>query len=90
MSDVSFVTAQSLGVDPDEFSPVERRLFRALSREPHRVITKDELIRGGIAPTTRRLDSAACTLRARFSAAGHRVVVNVWGVGYRLLDPTDA
>jgi hypothetical protein len=32
------------------------------------------------------LDSHACRLRAKLGAAGGRYVVNVWGVGYRLVD----
>ncbi len=36
--------------------------------------------------TTRTLDSHACRLRHKLGAAGDRFVVNVWGVGYRLID----
>jgi DNA-binding response OmpR family regulator len=33
----------------------------------------------------------ACRLRSKLAAAGgERYVVNVWGVGYRLLSPVDA
>ena len=40
---------------------------------------------------TRTLDSHACRLRGKLAAAGgQRFVVNVWGVGYRLLSPVDA
>ena len=40
---------------------------------------------------TRTLDSHACRLRNKLAAAGaRRHVVNVWGVGYRLLDPVTA
>jgi DNA-binding response OmpR family regulator len=35
---------------------------------------------------TRTLDSHAFRLRRKLSVAGDRFVVNVWGVGYRLLD----
>ena len=35
---------------------------------------------------TRTLDSHACRLRQKLSARGDRFVVNVWGVGYRLVD----
>ena len=39
---------------------------------------------------TRTLDSHACRLRQKLSARGDRFVVNVWGVGYRLVDgPVD-
>ena len=30
--------------------------------------------------------SHACRLRAKLANDAHRVIVNVWGVGYRLLD----
>ena len=36
--------------------------------------------------TTRTLDSHACRLRQKLGAQGDRFVVNVWGVGYRLVD----
>ena len=36
---------------------------------------------------TRTLDSHACRLRAKLGVDGDRWVVNVWGVGYRLVDP---
>jgi DNA-binding response OmpR family regulator len=36
------------------------------------------------------LDSHACRLRAKLGLEGDRFVVNVWGVGYRLVDgPVD-
>jgi DNA-binding response OmpR family regulator len=35
---------------------------------------------------TRTLDSHAFRLRRKLNAAGDRFVVNVWGVGYRLVD----
>ena len=35
---------------------------------------------------TRTLDSHACRLRAKLRSQGDRYVVNVWGVGYRLVD----
>ena len=37
------------------------------------------------------LDSHACRLRQKLGTAGDRFVVNVWGVGYRLVDgPAEA
>ena len=36
--------------------------------------------------TTRTLDSHACRLRNKLGVDGDRFVVNVWGVGYRLVD----
>ena len=35
---------------------------------------------------TRTLDSHACRLRQKLGTAGDKFVVNVWGVGYRLVD----
>jgi len=35
---------------------------------------------------TRTLDSHACRLRHKLAEAGGTYVVNVWGVGYRLVD----
>jgi DNA-binding response OmpR family regulator len=54
------------------------------------VFTKDELLRGiwgyRNSGTTRTLDSHACRLRHKLATHGDRFVVNVWGVGYRLVD----
>ena len=38
------------------------------------------------AGTTRTLDSHACRLRQKLGVHGDGFVVNVWGVGYRLVD----
>ena len=71
-------------------SQKEFALLRALAAEPTRVFTKAELLRDvwGFRSlgTTRTLDSHACRLRHKLEADGHRFVVNVWGVGYRLVD----
>jgi DNA-binding response OmpR family regulator len=73
-----------------ELSQKEFALLRALAVEPTRVFTKEELLRGvwGFRSlgATRTLDSHACRLRQKLGAAGDRYVVNVWGVGYRLVD----
>ncbi len=65
-------------------------LLRALAAEPVRVFTKEELLRGvwGFRSlgATRTLDSHACRLRQKLGARGDRFVVNVWGVGYRLVE----
>lgn len=73
-----------------ELSQKEFALLRALAAEPTRVYTKAELLRDvwgfrsmGI---TRTLDSHACRLRAKLARQGDRFVINVWGVGYRLVD----
>jgi DNA-binding response OmpR family regulator len=71
-------------------SQKEFALLRALAAQPTRVLTKEELLRDvwGFRSlgTTRTLDSHACRLRHKLGAHGDRFVVNVWGVGYRLVD----
>ena len=61
-----------------------------LASEPARVFTKEELLRQiwGFRHlgTTRTLDSHACRLRHKLGVHGDQFVVNVWGVGYRLVD----
>jgi len=73
-----------------DLSQKEFALLRALMAEPTRVLTKEELLRDvwGFRSlgTTRTLDSHACRLRAKLGTDGDRFVVNVWGVGYRLVD----
>ncbi|TML02777.1 MAG: response regulator transcription factor [Actinobacteria bacterium] len=73
-----------------ELSAKEFALLRTLAAEPTRVFTKDELLRGvwGFRSmgTTRTLDSHACRLRKKLSVNGDQFVMNVWGVGYRLVD----
>ena len=73
-----------------ELSQKEFALVRILASDPTRVFTKEELLRSvwGFRSlgTTRTLDSHACRLRAKLNARGDRFVVNVWGVGYRLVD----
>jgi DNA-binding response OmpR family regulator len=66
----------------------EYRLLAALIREPHRVLTRDELARsandrGDLAPHT--LESHLSRLRGKLQAAGGpRLIEPVRGVGYRL------
>lgn len=73
-----------------ELSAKEFTLLRALIAEPTRVFTKDELLRADwgfrSVGRTRTLDSHACRLRSKLAVHGDRFVVNVWGVGYRLVD----
>ena len=75
---------------PVSLSQKEFALLRALAAEPTRVLTKEELLRDvwGFRSlgTTRTLDSHACRLRHKLAGDGNRFVVNVWGVGYRLVD----
>jgi DNA-binding response OmpR family regulator len=75
---------------PIALSQKEFALVRALASDPTRVFTKDELLRSiwGFRSlgSTRTLDSHACRLRHKLGMFGDRYVVNVWGVGYRLVD----
>jgi DNA-binding response OmpR family regulator len=76
-------------------SQKEFALLRALAAEPTRVFTKEELLRTvwgfRAMGSTRTLDSHACRLRQKLGRHGDRFVVNIWGVGYRLVDgPVDA
>ena len=68
----------------------EYELLLKLASEPHRVFTKEELLREvwdfRSIGRTRTLDSHASRLRRKLNATGRGpFVVNVWGVGYRLL-----
>lgn len=70
----------------------EYALLLELAREPERVFTKEELLRKvwdfRSAGRTRTLDSHASRLRRKLRTVdfGAELVVNVWGVGYRLLE----
>jgi DNA-binding response OmpR family regulator len=73
-----------------ELAAKEFALLRTLASSPTRVFTKEELLREvwGFRSmgSTRTLDSHACRLRAKLRVHGDEFVVNVWGVGYRLVD----
>lgn len=75
---------------PVALSKKEFALLRALVSEPTRVFTREELLRGvwGFRSMgqTRTLDSHAFRLRRKLGAAGDAYIINVWGVGYRLVD----
>jgi DNA-binding response OmpR family regulator len=82
------VTVRDTAVD---LSAKEFELVAKLATEPHRVFTKEELLRqvwGFVAlGRTRTLESHASRLRKKLRVDdGDRFVVNVWGVGYRLLE----
>jgi DNA-binding response OmpR family regulator len=71
-------------------SKKEYGLLRTLASEPSRVFTREELLCGvwgfqSLVPT-RTLDSHASRLRKKLSHGESTFVVNVWGVGYRLVD----
>ena len=68
----------------------EFELLWRLASEPHRVFTKDELLRDiwgyRSRGRTRTLDSHVCRLRRKLGRRPEDdFVVNVWGVGYKLL-----
>lgn len=77
-----------------ELSAKEYALLLALAREPLRVFDKAELLREvwgfHAGARTRTLDSHACRLRRKLRDHGAPYVINVWGVGYRLIDPGQA
>ena len=73
-----------------ELSQKEFALLRTLASDPTRVFTKEELLRTvwgyRSMGSTRTLDSHACRLRQKLARDGDRYILNVWGVGYRLID----
>lgn len=75
---------------PVSLSNKEFALLRALAAEPTKVFTREELLRGvwGFMAMgqTRTLDSHAFRLRQKLNRTCDRFVINVWGVGYRLVD----
>ena len=82
------VTVHGESVD---LSAREFELVAKLASEPHRVFTKEELLRQvwgfRALGRTRTLESHASRVRKKLCLAeGDRFIVNVWGVGYRLLE----
>lgn len=73
-------------------------MLRALISEPQRVFTREELLRvvwgwneaTAAGAYTRTLDSHASRLRRKLAVDGVRFVINVWGIGYRLVDGVPA
>ncbi len=71
--------------------PMEFRLLAHLAQDPERVFGKEELLRAvwgypSSGVTTRTVDSHASRLRRKLDVDGAtRWVINVWGVGYRLM-----
>lgn len=85
----AWVNGRHIPLAGKEFS-----LLVTLARDPGRVFKREELMamvwgwsdNGSTAQRTRTLDSHASRLRRKLSAHGASFVVNVWGVGYRLID----
>jgi DNA-binding response OmpR family regulator len=78
---------------PVELTQREYQLLCHLASDPERVFTKEQLLKavwgGSSLGVTRALDSHACRLRDKLRRAGdERWVVNVWGVGYALRQPS--
>lgn len=75
--------------DSIDLRRMEFELLVALAQEPARVFLKEELLRAvwgyRSSGSTRTLDSHASRLRRRLESISGRWVVNVWGVGYRLI-----
>jgi len=73
-----------------ELSKKEFALLRTLASAPTRTYTREELLREvwGFRSmgATRTLDSHASRLRRKLGVGRTVFVVNVWGIGYRLID----
>jgi DNA-binding response OmpR family regulator len=74
---------------PVDLAAKEYELLLVLAAEPSRVFTKVELLRDvwgfrSATSRTRTLDSHACRLRRKLQPG--EFVVNVWGVGYKLVE----
>jgi len=90
------VLARQVWVDgrPVPLATKEFTLLLTLAREPGRVFKREELMAtvwgwgdgGAASQRTRTLDSHVSRLRRKLSAQGVSYIVNVWGVGYRLVD----
>jgi DNA-binding response OmpR family regulator len=83
--------AVTLRGEPVHLAGKEFQLLEKLASDPRRVFTKDELLRDvwGFRThcRTRTLDSHVSRLRSKLRrSSGDRYVVNVWGVGYKLVD----
>jgi DNA-binding response OmpR family regulator len=79
-----------VGDRPVKLANKEYALLLALSAEPTRVFTKEDLLRDvwGFRSMgrTRTLDSHASRLRRKLDPESGRYIVNCWGIGYRLID----
>jgi DNA-binding response OmpR family regulator len=83
----------TVGDTPVVLAGREFELLCKLASDPVRVFTKEQLLREvwgfRSSARTRTVDSHASRLRRKLGAAGGgECVINIWGVGYRLLDET--
>ena len=71
-----------------ELTAKEFELLRCLASEPARVFTREQLLRQvwGYRTPSRTLDSHSARLRRKLAGSEHRLVINVWGVGYKLAE----
>jgi DNA-binding response OmpR family regulator len=76
--------------EPVKLSKKEFGLLQALAADPTKVFTREDLLRSvwGFRALceTRTLDSHASRLRHKLNCEDTQFVINVWGVGYRLVD----
>ncbi len=81
--------AVSLEGLPVDLRRLEFELLVHLAGDPERVFGKQELLRAvwryRSSGSTRTVDSHASRLRRKLEERGGRWVINVWGVGYRLI-----
>ena len=79
----------TLGERRVDLSATEFALLRALAAEPARVYTKSELLRDvwgySVIGITRTVDAHASRLRKKLEGGERPFVINVRGVGYRLV-----
>jgi DNA-binding response OmpR family regulator len=84
--------AVRLDGEPVHLSAKEFALLHALAADPTRVFGKAELLRdvwGYVSMgNTRTLDAHACRVRKKLAGSSRPMVLNVRGVGYRLVDST--
>jgi DNA-binding response OmpR family regulator len=81
--------AASLHGDRLDLRKLEYELLLHLARDPHRVFHREELLRAvwgyRADALTRTVDSHASRLRRKLATADEQWIVNVRGVGYRLI-----
>jgi DNA-binding response OmpR family regulator len=81
--------AASLDGERLELRRLEYELLVHLARDPNRVFQRQELLRAvwgyRFVGTTRTVDSHASRLRRKLSATGEHWIINVRGIGYRLI-----